>query len=115
MPTNPLDSNMALNWEFVDTLGQITSITSVAPVVNTSGCYEFTLILYCLQKTLNIKTIIVNDADAIFLVGIEELSMNNRKLIKVIDLMGRTTELTPNRLLIKCYNDGTTEKVYINE
>jgi len=48
-------------------------------------------------------------------VGINELSINQRKLIKVIDLMGRTTELTPNRMLIKCYNDGTTEKVFINE
>ena len=41
--------------------------------------------------------------------------MNQRKLIKVIDMMGRTTELTPNRLLIMCYNDGTTEKVIITE
>lgn len=115
MPTNPLDSNMALNWGFVDTLGQTTFITSVAPIVNTPGCYNFTLILYCLQKSLNIKTIIVNDADFVSDAGVNELSMNQRKLIKVIDLMGRPTELTPNRILIKCYNDGTTEKVYINE
>lgn len=117
LPTNPLDSNMALNWEFVDTLGVTTFLTTVAPLVNVSGCYEFTLILYCYQKSLNIKTIIVNDADALFLSesGINELSMNYRKLIKVIDMMGKETKLEPNRLLIKCYDDGTTEKVYINQ
>jgi hypothetical protein len=117
LPTNPLDSNMALNWEFVDTLGAITSLTTVAPLVNVSGCYEFTLILYCYQKSLNIKTIIVNDADALFLSesGINELSMSHRKLIKVIDMMGKETKLEPNRLLIKCYDDGSTEKVYINQ
>jgi hypothetical protein len=36
-------------------------------------------------------------------------------LIKVIDMMGRTTELTPNKLLIMCYDDGSTEKVMITE
>jgi hypothetical protein len=116
LPTNPLDSNMALNWVFVDTLGQMTFLTTVAPLVNISGCYEFTLILYCYQKSLNIKTIIVNDADAIFLSesGIDELSINQRKLIKVIDMMGRETTLESNQFLIKCYSDGTTERVYIN-
>jgi hypothetical protein len=58
---------------------------------------------------------IINQSEYIGFAGINELSMNQRKLIKVIDLMGRPTELTPNRLLIKCYNDGTTEKVIITE
>jgi len=56
-----------------------------------------------------------NGNEYIGFAGINELSINQRKLIKVIDMMGRTTQLEPNRLLIKCYNDGTTEKVFITE
>jgi hypothetical protein len=64
---------------------------------------------------MNYKTLIVNQSEYLGFAGISELSMNQRKLIKVIDMMGRTTQLEPNRILIKCYNDGTTEKVFINE
>jgi hypothetical protein len=64
---------------------------------------------------MNYKTMIINQSENIGFAGINELSMNQRKLIKVIDLMGRTTDLTSGRMLIKCYNDGTTEKVFINE
>jgi len=113
-PSNPMDS-LTLYWNFIDTTGLMTTVTSFASSVNVSGCYNFTLILFCSQKTLNIKTIIVNHSYDITFASINELSMNHRKLIKVIDLMGRTTELTPNRLLIMCYNDGTTEKVIITE
>jgi hypothetical protein len=115
LPTNPLDSNIICLWNIVDTNGVTLVYTTLFPNVLTTGCYNFQLTLYCYQKSMNYKTVIVNDSYYIGFSGIEELSMNNRKLIKVIDLMGRTTELTTNRLLIKCYNDGTTEKVYINE
>jgi hypothetical protein len=43
--------------------------------------------------------------------GINEIQMD-RKLISVIDLMGRPTEPTPNRILIYCYSDGTFEKTF---
>ncbi|HNI44466.1 MAG TPA: serine hydrolase domain-containing protein, partial [Chitinophagales bacterium] len=36
-----------------------------------------------------------------------------KTLIKIIDLLGRETELKPNTPLIKIYSDGSTEKVYI--
>ena len=116
LPTNPLDSNMALNWVFVDTLGAITSLTTAAPLVNVSGCYEFTLILYCYQKSLNIKTIIVNDADALFVdASINELSGNSKQLMSVTDLLGRETKIQPNKVLIYTYSDGSKEIKYINE
>jgi hypothetical protein len=63
---------------------------------------------------MNYKTIIINQSEYIGFVGINELSMNQRKLIKVIDMMGRETKLESNQFLIKCYSDGTTERVYIN-
>ena len=109
-----LDSILCV-WYVIDTTGTYQTHMVYYPAIDSTGCYNFQLTLYCYQKTMNYKTLIVNQSEYVGFVGINELSMNQRKLIKVIDLMGRTTELTPNRLLIKCYNDGTTEKVYINE
>jgi len=43
--------------------------------------------------------------------GINELSIN-KKLIKIIDLIGRETEYKPNTPLIYIYNDGTIEKIF---
>lgn len=102
-------------WSVIDTVGNISAYTVFYAPFTTPGCYNFQLTIYCLQKSMNYKTIIVNETRQIDVVGIDELSMNHRKLIKVIDLMGRPTDLTPSRILIKCYNDGTTEKVFINE
>ena len=109
-----LDSILCV-WYVIDTTGTYQTHMVYYPMIDSTGCYNFQLTLYCYQKTMNYKTLIVNQSEYLGFAGISELSMNQRKLIKVIDLMGRTTELTPNRLLIKCYNDGTTEKVYINE
>jgi hypothetical protein len=61
---------------------------------------------------MNYKTIVLNQTGYVGFVGINELSMNKRKLIKVIDMMGNETKLESNKFLIKCYDDGTTEKVY---
>ncbi len=45
-------------------------------------------------------------------VGMNELDLNSKKLVRVIDLMGRETEDKPNTVLIYIYSDGTTEKVF---
>jgi hypothetical protein len=109
-----LDSILCV-WYVIDTTGTYQTHMVYYPMIDSTGCYNFQLTLYCYQKTMNYKTLIVNQNEYLGFAGISELSMNQRKLIKVIDLMGRTTELTPNRLLIMCYNDGTTEKVIITE
>ena len=44
-------------------------------------------------------------------VGINEFTYP-KKLIRIVDLMGRETEDKPNTLLIYIYSDGTTEKVF---
>lgn len=46
------------------------------------------------------------------IVGFKELSPTSKKLVQVIDLIGRETEDKPNTLLIYIYDDGTTEKVF---
>jgi hypothetical protein len=113
-PLSPFDSTMCV-WNVVDTTGTMGVYTTYYNGIDSTGCYNFQLVVYCYNKSMNYKTIVVNQTEYVGFVGINELSMNQRKLIKVIDLMGRTTDLTPNRLLIKCYNDGTTEKVFITE
>jgi hypothetical protein len=113
-PLSPFDSTFCV-WYVIDTTGTMGVYTTYYNGIDSTGCYNFQLIVYCYNKSMNYKTIVVNQTEYVGFVGINELSMNQRKLIKVIDLMGRTTELTPNRMLIKCYNDGTTEKVYINQ
>jgi hypothetical protein len=116
IPTNPMDS-MIIYWAFIDTTAVMTYIQSYAPQVNfnVSGCYNFTLILHCSIKTLNVKTMIVNDSYNVTLSGINELTLNNKELIRVVDMMGRETKVQPNKLLIYTYSDGSKEIRYINE
>jgi hypothetical protein len=109
-----LDSILC-TWYVIDTTGTYQTHGVYYPMIDSTGCYNFQLVLYCYNKSMNYKTMVINQSEYIGFAGINELSMNQRKLIKVIDLMGRPTELTTNRLLIKCYNDGTTEKVIITE
>jgi len=109
-----LDSILCV-WYVIDTTGTYQTYMVSYPMIDSTGCYNFQLVVYCYNKSLNYKTMIINQSEYVGFVGINELSMNQRKLIKVIDMMGRTTQLEPNRLLIKCYNDGTTEKVFITE
>ena len=40
---------------------------------------------------------------------------DSKKLIKIIDLMGRETSFSPNTILIYIYDDGSTEKLIIME
>ena len=43
--------------------------------------------------------------------GIEELTQDNKILVKIVDFMGRETEFKPNTPLIFIYSDGTRERV----
>ena len=108
-----LDSILC-TWYVIDTTGTYQTHMVYYPMIDSTGCYNFQLTLYCYQKSMNYKTIVINQSEYIGFVGINELSMNHRKLIKVIDMMGRETKLESNQFLIKCYSDGTTERVYIN-
>jgi hypothetical protein len=114
IPTNPMDS-MIIYWAFVDTTAVMTYIQSYAPQVNISGCFNFTLILHCSIKTLNVKTIIVNDSYNVTLSGINELTGNSKQLMSVTDLLGRDVKIQTNKMLIYTYSDGSREIKYINE
>jgi hypothetical protein len=114
LPQNPLDS-VAVVWTLVDTNGSIQGYTTLYTGVMNTGCYNFQLILYCLQKSMNYKTIIINHTEYLEFVGIKELTGNNKQLISVTDLLGRDTKIQPNKLLIYTYSDGSKEIKYINE
>jgi hypothetical protein len=42
--------------------------------------------------------------------GLNNVKPNNKKLIKVLDLMGRDTQIIPNQILIYVFDDGSIEK-----
>ncbi len=111
-PTNPLDSILCV-WNVVDTNGVVTFYTAYYTLNNNFqiGCYNLQLVVYCLQKNLNYKTIIVNQPQELGFVGISELSPNNKKIIKVLDLTGREVKPSDNQILIYVYSDGTFQRV----
>jgi hypothetical protein len=111
--TNPIDSSTVL-WTFVDTNGVSTTITSLAPAMNATGCYDYTLILFCSQKSLNIKYIIVNGQYTNQSLGIETLLNAEKKLVKIVDLSGReVTSENVNGILIYHYSDGSYKKEFV--
>jgi uncharacterized protein (TIGR02145 family) len=46
--------------------------------------------------------------------GINELNNAPKKLVRILDLMGRETQFEFNTILIYQYSDGTTKKVVVN-
>ena len=113
IPTNPLDSVM-VTWMLVDTNG-VNLPYQVYTTIPSTGCYNFQLIVYCLQKSMDYKTIVANATWYMDNVGIKELTGNNKQLVSVTDLLGRETKIQPNKVLIYTYSDGSREIKYINE
>lgn len=111
--SNPMDSSTVL-WIFVDTNGVSTTITSVAPAMNATGCYDYTLVLFCSQKSLNIKYIIVDGQYFYQSSGIESLSITPKQVVRITDLSGReVTNESSNGILIYHYSDGSHQKVFV--
>jgi len=110
-PANPADS-IETWWDiyFYNIVVEPISIMFPPFTFPQSGCYRYDVALACPTGNVTILT----STYYVSTVGIEELSIDQRKLIKVIDLMGRETKLESNQFLIKCYSDGTTERIYIN-
>ena len=47
--------------------------------------------------------------------AINDYFINNKSLIKVVDVLGRETAIEDNKLLLYIYSDGTIEKKYITK
>ena len=113
-PLSPFDSTMCV-WYVVDTTGTMGVYTTYYNGIDSTGCYNFQLVLYCYNKSMNYKTIVVNQNEYIGFVGIDELSGNSKQLVSVVDLMGREVSIQPNKFLIYTYSDGSKEIKYITE
>lgn len=116
-PLNPLDSIVAI-WVVVDTNGLSicynSSYTIPGGFMN-QGCYDFQLILHCSQKTMNYKTLIVNETYYLGTGGLTEITGKKKQLMSVVDIMGRETKPESNKILIFTYTDGSKEMRYISE
>ena len=49
------------------------------------------------------------------LTSLEEIGLSDKKLVKVVDMLGRETSINSNQVLFFIYEDGTIEKRYIND
>jgi hypothetical protein len=113
LPTNTLDSTLC-TWSVVDTTGFTTNYSVYYTYMN-SACYDLQLMIYCYQKSSNVKTLILTQGMYLDFVSLNELSENKRQIVSVVDLLGRETSIEPNQLLIYTYSDGAKEKKFINE
>lgn len=113
-PLSPFDSTMCV-WNVVDTTGTMGVYTTYYNGIDSTGCYNFQLIVYCYNKSMNYKTIVVNQNEYVGFVGINEISGNSKQLVSVVDLMGKEVSIQPNKFLIYTYSDGSREIKYINE
>jgi len=109
LPSNPNDS---IQTEWTIDFGLDTNLIiepfsfTFAPYTFTeSGCYRFNVVFTCLTG----GTITLTSTWYVSTVGIDDLQLN-KELVKVVDLMGRPSEPTPNKILIYYYSDGTIIK-----
>ena len=106
VPQNPNDSIQTwwdINWTWI----VVEPISFMFPphTFTESGCYRFNVVLNCISG----GTLTLSSTRYISTVGIDELQLN-KELVKIVDLMGRPTEPTPNKILIYYYSDGTIIK-----
>lgn len=65
---------------------------------------------YAVEITIN-GCMTTSACELIDFTGIEELSQNDKELVKIVDLMGRETKFVTNTPLIFIYSDGSMERV----
>ena len=118
VPSNPNDN--------IQTLWLVYAIYNGSPIIDTfdysfapytfteSGCYRFDLVFMCTDLSQTSGTMALSSTYYISTVGIEELTLD-RKVIKITNIIGEECLPESNKILIYHYNDGTTEKVYINK
>ena len=114
IPQNPLDS-VFVTWTLVDTNGVNITSYQTNYIMPSVGCYNFLFIIYCFQKSMDYKIIVINHTEYLDLSGINELFGNSKQLISVTDLLGRDTKIQTNKMLIYTYSDGSREIKYVNE
>ena len=113
-PSAPFEDFLC-EWVIVDSAGIAINYPVIYPGIASSGCMSLQLILYCYQKSMNYKSIIINSNEMIGFVGMDEFNGDKKQLVSVTDLHGRESTMEPNQLLIYTYSDGSKEKIFIHE
>lgn len=78
-------------------------------------CIEVDNAAWSTANWTNIDTQIsfsTNCQNACSTLGVEDLNISEKELVKVVDLMGRETTPQKNKVLIFIYSDGTTERAF---
>lgn len=82
------------------------------------SCFEYSNWLLCYtifdsayQVNSNTFTYMSSGICSINL-GIDEINNENKKIVKIVDMMGREVIDNPNNIFIYIYDDGSTEKVF---
>ena len=106
--TASLDSAM---YQWVDCDNNFSPISgatsqSFTPTLTGNYALEISVMGECGGISTNLS-----DCFLIDYTGVEELVDEGKKLVKIIDLTGRETELRTNTPLIFIYSDGSTERV----
>lgn len=80
--------------------------------INASGCYQIETQFFCPEG----DTILFVGTWNIQVADVEELGLpNNKKLIKITDLMGRDCLNENNKFILYHYNDGSIVKTFKSE
>ena len=59
---------------------------------------------------------VVKDTSKIDIVGTEEIIIQNqKKLVRIVDMLGQESQSKPNAMYIYIYDDGSTEKLFRSE
>ncbi|MDG1719465.1 MAG: hypothetical protein P8H17_06585 [Flavobacteriales bacterium] len=122
-PTNPLQfqtvtysvnpsAGSTYNWTFVGgTIESGQGTNSIDVKWTNSGMFTFSVLETDVNGCVGDEvTILVN----IIISSVEEINTNNKKLAKIIDVLGRETKKT-NQPLFYIYDDGSVEKKIIIE
>jgi hypothetical protein len=104
-----LDSILCV-WYVIDTTGTYQTYMVNYPMIDSTGCYNFQLVVYCYTKSMDYKTIVINQTESIGFAGIEELTQLEKTIVKITDMLGRECKPESGELHIIRYSDGSTEK-----
>lgn len=107
--------NFTNGFQLIDSVAStLNSYTDNNPPVSDSVYYLEIQLPYSCDPTVKaaVQSSYSNPTSQSGNIGLSEIVAIDKKLVRIIDTMGRETEYKPNTLLIYVYSDGTTEKVY---
>jgi hypothetical protein len=110
---NTLTADMpGANYQWLDcdnNYAPIPGETNQWFTATSQGFYAVKITYSNLCETIEVDT---SSCHFVQIADIDELSPNSAELVKVVDLLGRETTITPNTSLIYIYSDGTIKRVF---